>query len=89
MRAAELAPYDLPLRLNLAEYQISEGSYAEARGNLVPIAFDPHGSPIAGGARALIERIDSGKRPSLQEAVAIMQPTEGKTDGEGGEANGG
>lgn len=75
MRAAELAPFDLGLRLNLAEYQIAAGDYASARANLVPIAFDPHGSPISAGARTLIERIDSGKPPSAEEAAKIMLPT--------------
>jgi tetratricopeptide (TPR) repeat protein len=87
-RAAELAPFDLGLRLSLAEYQITAGDYAEARFNLIPIAYDPHGSPIAAGARKLIELIDTGKPPSPQEAAAIMVP---KPDEEqqGGEAGGG
>jgi tetratricopeptide (TPR) repeat protein len=72
MRAAELAPYDLGLRLNLAEYDIETGRYAAARGNLVPIAYDPHGSPLSAGARTLIERIDGGKPPTGAEAVQIM-----------------
>ena len=72
-RAAELAPYDLELRLNLAEYQIGAADYADARGNLVPIAYEPHGSPMSTGARTLIERIDSGKPPTEQEASAIME----------------
>jgi tetratricopeptide (TPR) repeat protein len=85
-RAAQLAPFDLGLRLNLAEYQIAAGDYPEARRNLVPIAFDPHGSPIAAGARTLIERIDSGKPPSAEEAAKIMQPAPDKPEGEGGDA---
>jgi len=88
MRAAELAPYDLALRLNLAEYQITAGDYAAARSNLVPIAFDPHGSPMSAGARTLVERIDSGKPPSAREAFAIMQPPNPK-NAQGGEAKGG
>ena len=88
MRAAQLAPFDLGLRLNLAEYQIAAGQYREARANLAPIAYDPHGSPIAQGARALIERIDGGKPPTVEEAAAIMQA---KSDEEanGGAARGG
>jgi Flp pilus assembly protein TadD len=88
MRAAQLAPFDLGLRLNLAEYQISAGDYAAARDNLVPIAYDPHGSPMAAGARALIERIDSGKPPDAAEAIKIMQPGPDKPDDNGGEASG-
>jgi hypothetical protein len=73
-RAAELAPYDLDLRLNLAEYDIGAGDYADARNNLVPIAYEPHGSSLSAGARKLIERIDSGSPPDAKEAAAIMQP---------------
>jgi tetratricopeptide (TPR) repeat protein len=74
MRAAELAPYDLGLRLNLAQYEIAAGDFAEARRNLVPVAYDPHGSPMTAGARALIERIDSGMPPDPREAMAMLQP---------------
>jgi tetratricopeptide (TPR) repeat protein len=88
MRAAELAPFDLGLRLNLAQYQISTGDYAAARGNLVPIAFDAHGSPMAARARTLIERIDSGKPPDATEAIKIMQPAAGEPGDEGGDASG-
>jgi Flp pilus assembly protein TadD len=73
-RAAELAPYDLDLRLNLAEYEIGVRDYVEARNNLVPIAYDPHPDPMAAAARKLIERIDSGSPPDEKEAEAIMQP---------------
>ena len=82
MRAAELAPFDLSLRLNLAQYQIAVGDHAAARGNLVPIAFDPHGGPMSSGARTLIELIDSGKRPTAVEAAEIMQPPPDKDGGE-------
>lgn len=89
-RAAELAPFDLELRLNLAEYQIGSKNYAAARYNLVPIAFYPEGGPMADGARTLIERIDAGKPPSVAEATSIMQESEKKAqekadkDGKGG-----
>jgi tetratricopeptide (TPR) repeat protein len=86
MRAAQLAPFDLGLRLNLAQYQIAAGAYAEARANLVPIAFDPHGSPIAAGARTLIERIDAGKPPSAEEAAKIMLPAPDKPETKQGDA---
>ncbi len=88
MRAAQLAPFDLGLRLELAEYQIATGQYREARANLVPVAYDPHGSPIADGARALIERIDSGSPPTVEEAAAILQPKSGEPAA-GGDARGG
>jgi len=87
MRAAELAPFDLGLRLDLAQYQIASGDYPAARDNLVPIAFDPHGGPLAAGARTVIERIDGGKPPNASEAMAIMQPARDGQD-DGGESEG-
>lgn len=71
-RAAELAPYDEDLRLNLAEYQLGAGKPADARANLVPIAFDPHGGALSAGARTLIQRIDAGKSPDADEAARII-----------------
>lgn len=79
-RAAELAPYDPDLRLDLAEYEIGAHDYAEARSSLVPIAYDPHPNPISAGARALIERIDSGKPPSAQDAIQIIKDSQKTAD---------
>jgi len=76
------------LRLSLAEYQIGAGAYEDARGNLVPIAYDPHGSPMSAGARTLIERIDSGKPPDAQEAVKIVQASIDAAAATGGKASG-
>jgi tetratricopeptide (TPR) repeat protein len=73
MRATELAPFDLGLRLNLAQYQITAGDYPRARSNLVPIAFDPHGGPMSAGARQAIERIDAGGSPEPGELLALFR----------------
>jgi tetratricopeptide (TPR) repeat protein len=83
-RAAELAPFDLGLRLNLAEYQIGTKDYAAARSNLVPIAYYPEGGPMAAGARTLIERIDGGKPPTQQEASQIMEDSLKAAQAKGG-----
>jgi tetratricopeptide (TPR) repeat protein len=75
-RAADLAPYDLDLRLELAEYEIDAGDYPAARSNLVPVAYNPHAganSPMALAARELIERIDGGSPPNHAEAVKIVE----------------
>lgn len=71
-RAAELAPYDLDLRLMLAEYQLDTGDLADARRNLVPIAYDPHATATSAGARTLIQRIDNGKPPDAKETAQII-----------------
>jgi Flp pilus assembly protein TadD len=59
-RAAELAPYDLDLRVDLAVQQLTDGRLDQARANLVPVAYSPHPNAMAKGARAVIDRIDEG-----------------------------
>lgn len=73
-RAAELAPFDLGLRLNLASQQIEAGNLDLARSNLVPVAFHPHGGGLAGPARRVIERIDTGGEPAADELLALLRP---------------
>jgi len=57
-RASELAPFDLGLRMNLAVHQLRKGQRAEARRNLVPIAYNPHGGRLSTAARTMIEQLD-------------------------------
>lgn len=59
-RAAELAPFDLGLRMNVAASQIQTGQLELARINLLPIAYNPHGGEMAEAARQVIARIDAG-----------------------------
>ncbi len=58
-RAAELAPFDIGLRMNLAMQQLRDGNRDAARLNLVPVAYHPHGGSLAAVARAVIERMDA------------------------------
>jgi hypothetical protein len=75
-RAAELAPFDLGLRFNLATHQIQSGDLPAARSNLVPIAYNPHGGgAMADAARRMIERIDEGGEPAADELMALMRPS--------------
>jgi tetratricopeptide (TPR) repeat protein len=88
-RAAELAPFDLGLRLNLAAHQIVAGELADARANLVPVAYNPHGGDMAFGARQVIERIDAGGEPEATELLALLSgppPEEAAAGGAGAEA---
>ena len=86
-RAAELAPFDYSLRLNLAIQQLREGRVAEARANFLPIAFNPHGGPMADGARTVVERIDGGTPPEGRELQMILAtgsaPAAGGASGDG------
>lgn len=72
-RATELAPFDVAMRFNLAVYQIQAGELANARGNLIPIAYDPHGGGRAEAARRVVERIDAGGDPSAPELMALLR----------------
>ena len=83
-RAAELAPFDLHLRLNLASYQIQKGMLEDARGNLVPLAYNPHGGAMADSARQVLERIDAGgETPAAEELIALLhaQPADAEAGG--------
>lgn len=58
-RAAELAPFDLGLRMTLALQQLRFGHRDDARSNLKPIAYNPHGGGLAKVAQQALARIDS------------------------------
>lgn len=83
-RAAELAPFDLDLRLNLATLYLQNGQTGLARANFLPIAYNPHGGPRADGARAVIERIDAGMPPDSQELRVLLSAAPAE-EGRGGE----
>ena len=79
-RAAELAPFDLGLRMNVAMSQLASGDTAAARYNLLPIAFNPHGGNMAEAARQVIERIDAGTDGAEALAGALSAPDEPETE---------
>jgi tetratricopeptide (TPR) repeat protein len=56
--AAKLAPFDLGLRMNVAQMLIRDGNYRAARLHLVPIAYNPHGGSAAESARAILASIE-------------------------------
>jgi tetratricopeptide (TPR) repeat protein len=60
--AAELAPFDLGLKLAVARQYLNEGDTKSARRMLVPVAYNPHGGTAAAFAQAAIERIDNGEK---------------------------
>lgn len=57
-RAAELAPFDLGLRMTVANQQINDGKYEKAKWNLTPVAYNPHGGQMARVAQGMIEAIE-------------------------------
>lgn len=58
-RAAHLAPFDLGLRMTLAMQQIRAGDRANARFNLMPVAYSPHGGGMAASAQRALARLEN------------------------------
>lgn len=61
-RASELAPFDLSLRLLVARQQLSERRHADARLNLRPVAYSPHGGSLAELAKQALARMEADPR---------------------------
>lgn len=57
IRAVQLAPFDLGLRMNLGVALLKLGDGAIATAALRPVAYNPHGGKMAGAARAIIDRL--------------------------------
>jgi len=57
IRAVELAPFDLGLRMTLGTLLVREGRGKDAEIILRPVAYDPHGGEMAAAARKIIERL--------------------------------
>ncbi len=74
-RATELAPFDEGVRMNLAIYQLNAGELAEARGNLLPLAYNPHGGPKWPRRRAAWSSGSTpGGEPPAAELLALARP---------------
>lgn len=58
-RAVELAPFDDGLRMTLVQQEMRDRHLADARINLMPIAYDPHGGGSAKLAQAMLARLDA------------------------------
>lgn len=86
-RAAQLAPFDRGLAVNVAVMQMGEGKIELARYNLRPVAADPHGGGLADQARTLLESLDgveegtarsgdaSGDAPAVTASDVPAEPT--------------
>lgn len=57
-RAADLAPFDLGLRMMVAIQQIRDGRKKEARASLGPIAYNPHGGGMTEAALEMLNGLD-------------------------------
>jgi hypothetical protein len=71
-RAARLAPFDLDLRMLLAAEQIRHHEFAAARGNLGPVAYDPHGGTLAAAAQRVLARMNRDPQWDGQDVASLM-----------------
>jgi tetratricopeptide (TPR) repeat protein len=58
IRAVELAPFDMGLRMNLGLALLRLGRGPESAIIFRPVAYNPHGGPMAAAARGIIDRIE-------------------------------
>jgi Flp pilus assembly protein TadD len=81
--ASVLAPQDSMVRTTSAMAFLNDNKLEEARRELLPIAFNPHGGKSAENARAAIKRLDAKDRDGAFEALA--RPT--KDEAASGDSN--
>ncbi|WP_443970123.1 hypothetical protein [Sphingobium sp. CR28] len=74
-RAAELAPFDYGLRMQVITQMLRSGEQEYAKALLQPIAYNPHGGGLAETARKMVERIEADPKWNGQ-GVDQMGPTE-------------
>ena len=74
--ASVLAPQDSGLRTESALAWLYDGKLAKARLELLPIAFNPHGTDSSEAARAAIAKIDAEDAKGAIAAVVGAKPDE-------------
>ena len=56
--------------MNSAARYLADGNFAQAKRALAPIAYDPHGTELAGIARVMIDKINAGDGKAALQASA-------------------
>lgn len=79
-RAVQVAPFDLGLHMMLATQLLRDGKPAEARVQLAPVAYNPHGRGFARYAQEMLARMD--QNPNWDGSGMVAAP-EGPDDDEG------
>ena len=75
--ASRLAPQDAGLRMNSAVAYLNERKVDEARKEIAPIAYDPHGGSYAGFARRMLELVTKG---DVDAALGITAPEQADSE---------
>ncbi len=79
-RAVEVAPFDLGLHMMLATQYLRDGKPAQARVQLAPVAYNPHGRSFAAYAQAMLTRLD--QNPSW-DGSGMAPPPDGPDEDQG------
>ena len=82
VRAAELAPFDISLRMNLGMALLMHGEPARARPHLLAIARHPHAGRASDAAQALLDKIDAGQTEFSTSDFGEEEPDERSEDEE-------
>jgi tetratricopeptide (TPR) repeat protein len=69
-----LAPQDSMVRTTSAVAFLNDGKLEDARRELLPIAFNPHGGKISEQARVAVQLLDAKDRTGAVEALAKVSP---------------
>lgn len=72
IRAVEVAPFDLGLRMTLANTLLRLERGEEARTILRPVAYNPHGGNLAESARKVLARLESDPRWRGEDLEAVL-----------------
>lgn len=78
LRAFELAPQDVGLRLTAAQLQMDQGNLAFAARILKPLAFDPHGEGFAEATSVLLKEIERRSAEAAQKTAGASTPAPAK-----------
>lgn len=70
-RAAQLAPFDQSLWMQVAQMQMAEGKFELARQSVLPIANDPHASGLSAAAKEFLDLLDNLKSTEVADDQAV------------------
>jgi tetratricopeptide (TPR) repeat protein len=87
IRASQLAPFDLGLKMQVAKMALGEGEIDTARAFLQPVAINPHNEKIAANAAqliALLEQVPDGTRIDVSR-LGVAEFGGGQTGSDDGE----
>lgn len=81
IRAVEVAPFDLGLRMTLASTLLRLDRGEEAGIILRPVAYNPHGGSLAESARKMLARLESNPKWKGEDLEAVLASASGEASG--------